>query len=267
MMGLLHRQELREHGFTIVKNVIPRVDLETFESACKHVFDNQLQLCGEEAGSTLFESMKCLYSVDYDRYARTASSLWRITECSDIFSSEKLREEIRSTLGTESLFHPGGMVVHVMATELKFKGGYFGFPAHQDYPSIGGSLDGIVVWIPIYDVDENRYPVEIIPGSHEQGMWKSEKVENSNAIMSELYSEEDFMAVCCKSGDAVLMSNFLVHRSSINGDSRLRLAVSNRYCNGEESTFIQRCYPTAYKRVVERLDDAEVEEIMQMRGE
>ena len=266
-MVLLHRQELREHGFTILKNVIQRFDLERFESACKNVFDAQLLVCGGDAGSTLFESMKSLYSVDYDRYAMTTSSLWRMTECSDIFSSMDLREEIRSALGTVSLFQPGGMVVHIMATELKFKGGYFGFPAHQDYPSIGGSLDGIVVWIPIYDVDENRYPVEIIPGSHKQGMWESEKVENSSAIMSELYSEEDFMAVCCESGDAVLMSNFLVHRSSTNGDSRLRLAVSNRYCNGGERTFIERCYPTAYKRVVERLDITEVEDILQMRGE
>ena len=186
-MVLLHRQELRERGFTILKNVIQRFDLERFESACKNVFDAQLLVCGGDAGGTLFESMKSLYSVDYDRYAMTTSSLWRMTECSDIFSSMDLREEIRSALGTVSLFQPGGMVVHIMATELKFKGGYFGFPAHQDYPSIGGSLDGIVVWIPIYDVDENRYPVEIIPGSHKQWMWESEKSDNSSAIMPELY--------------------------------------------------------------------------------
>lgn len=266
-MALLHRQELEQRGFTILENVIQRFDLEKFESACKNIFDAQLSVCGSDKGGTLFESMKSLYSVDYERYAMTISSLWRTTECSDIFSSMGLREGICSTLGTLSLFQPGGMVVHVMATELKFKGGYFGFPAHQDYPSVGGSLDGIVVWIPIYDVDENRYPVEIIPGSHKQGIWESEKVENSSAIIPHLYSEEDFIPVCCKSGDAVLMSNFLVHRSSTNGDSRLRLAVSNRYCNGEERTFIERCYPSAYKRVVDRLDTAEVEAILRMRRE
>ncbi|QTN30431.1 phytanoyl-CoA dioxygenase family protein [Rhodoferax sp. AJA081-3] len=37
---------------------------------------------------------------------------------------------------------------------------------HQDYWSVQGSLDGVVVWMPLVDVDKENFPLEVIPQSH-----------------------------------------------------------------------------------------------------
>ena len=60
------------------------------------------------------------------------------------------------------------------------------------------------------------------------------------------------MPAICEVGDVIFMSNFTVHRSSKKGDNRLRMACSTRYDNANEEAFIERCYPSAYIRSVER---------------
>jgi hypothetical protein len=49
------------------------------------------------------------------------------------------------------------------------------------------------------------------------------------------------------------MSVFTIHRSSLQGKlGNCRLAVSTRFDNGDEPTFVDRGYPTAYVRSVAR---------------
>ena len=141
----------------------------------------------------------------------------------------------------------------MQANSLKIPNGYFGLEAHQDFPSVQGSLDGFVVWVPLVDIDVNRYPLEVIPCSHKNGILPSS--ENSSAsweIKPECYQEADFVPAICEVGDVIFMSNFTVHRSSKKGDNRLRMACSTRYDNANEEAFIERCYPSAYIRSVER---------------
>lgn len=125
--------------------------------------------------------------------------------------------------------------------------------AYQDFPSVQGSLDGFVIWIPLVDIDENRFPLEVILGSHKNGILPS--FENNGSaweVKPECYEESDFIPAVCEVGDVVFMSNLTVHRSSQKGDDRLRLARSTRYDNTDEKSFIQRCYPSAYIRSVSR---------------
>ena len=116
-----------------------------------------------------------------------------------------------------------------------------------------GSLDGFVVWIPLVDVDANRYPLEVIPGSHRHGILPSiENPDSTWEILPDHYAERDFVPALCEVGDVIFMSNFTVHRSSTRGDDRLRLACSTRYDNADDPSFIERGYPTAYVRSVRR---------------
>ena len=52
-------------------------------------------------------------------------------------------------------------------------------PFHQDFRSMQGSLNSIVVWIPLLDVRDIDGPIEIILKSHKLGLLKS---KNQNGI-------------------------------------------------------------------------------------
>ncbi len=243
-----------ENGFYVAKSLVSKEVIdETIVSIKKH-FDNQLIYLNQEIPNDIYDSMKLLHKVDIERYKKTAGSLWRKMSLYNLLHHENIQNFVKENFGWNDIVIPGGQVVHIQADSLKIPNGYFGLVAHQDFPSVQGSLDGFVVWIPLVDIDVNRYPLEVIPRSHKNGVLPS--IENSSSsweIKPELYNEADFIPAVCEVGDVIFMSNFTVHRSSQKGDDRLRLACSTRYDNADEENFADRCYPSAYIRTVQRI--------------
>ena len=137
-------------------------------------------------------------------------------------------------------------VIHYMADRLKIPGGYHKTPPHQDWRSVQGSLDGITVWTPLFDVGLADYPLEVVPGSHLGGLLDS-SLELSNFKVGEsLYREADFRPLQVSAGDAVVFSGFLLHRTGERGGLDVRVALSFRFNNAAEPSFVDRNYPSPY---------------------
>jgi len=166
----------------------------------------------------------------------------------------RLFEFMREALGWEDVFLPGGDVVFIMAADLEIPGGYFGLDAHQDFPSVQGSLDALVAWIPLSDVDRRGYPIELVAGSHRRGLiTEVDETATGWNIRAEQLLQAKWQPIVVSAGDVVFMSVFTIHRSVLIADpGRLRIALSTRFDNAAEPTFIARAYPTAYKRQVHR---------------
>lgn len=138
-------------------------------------------------------------------------------------------------------------VLHVMSDVLKIPGGYHGTHSHQDWPSIQGSLDSITIWTPFMKT-KNNFPMEVIVGSHKHGLIDGKM---NGSVMEIHTNESDFLEIECDVDDIVFMSSFLIHKTGKGGNG-LRVASSIRFDNADESTFIERGYPCAQKRIVER---------------
>jgi ectoine hydroxylase-related dioxygenase (phytanoyl-CoA dioxygenase family) len=140
-----------------------------------------------------------------------------------------------------------------MSPDLQIPGGYYGLEPHQDWPALQGSLDTVVVWVPLVDIDAGMNPLEIIPGSNRRGLLKAAPAQNESVIDASAYKESEFLPLEVKAGDVAFISCFTVHRSSRTGRAgTVRLACSTRYENLEETTFAERGYPTASNRVIRR---------------
>lgn len=245
--------DYNRNGFFIFNNLLDVSQINIVNSQVKDVFSQKLkQLSLYEDYLTLHDSMKLLFNQDLDAYKSVVASLWRLVAVQDLLHDSSIINVLKNNFGFDNIFLPGGDVVHIMSSSLKIPDGYFGLNVHQDFPSIQGSLDGLVVWIPLVDVDRYMFPMEVIPGSHKYGIFPSDELESGWEVKPEYYNESDFVPVECEVGDVVFMSSFTIHRSSKTGDDRLRLACSTRFDNGVEKTFIERSYPTAYKRSVVR---------------
>lgn len=242
-----------ENGYCIAKGLLPKNKVIDTLQNIKLSYDYQLEFLGIDVPDTIEQSMIRLFNSDIDRYKKTSSTLWRKLSVYDLCHSVDIQNMIKTKFGWDDMIIPGGQVIHIQAETLRIPNGYFGLNAHQDFPSVQGSLDGLVTWIPLVDIDIQRYPLEIIPGSHKYGIFP---LYNNNdtgwEIKTEYYDESDFIPVECEAGDVIFMSNFLIHRSSSEGDDRVRIACSTRYDNAREKTFIERCYPSAYVRSVHR---------------
>lgn len=110
-----------------------------------------------------------------------------------------------------------------------------------------GSLDGVVLWIPLVDIDQDSYPVECVPGSHKLGLLDTVPHPATPMVSDERIRDEDYIPLLAKRGDLVVLSGFLVHRTGERGDDRVRVAMSLRYNNAAEPTYAAHGYPTPYK--------------------
>ena len=135
--------------------------------------------------------------------------------------------------------------IHIMSNDLKIPNGYHKTPPHQDWRSMQGSLDAIVVWVPLVDIDRSLGALEIIPGSHKLGLLPSEMSDGYGHI-EEPVTLPDALPVEVEVGDALFFSAFLVHQSGTSVVESIRWSCHFRYNNLREPTFIDRGFPHPY---------------------
>lgn len=253
-MSITPLEQFRSEGFYIARNLIAAEEVAAVREGLHKSFNDQLVWFGQAGQDSLFAAMCTLHDLDVERYRNLVGALWRKLEVYQLMQHERILGFLKEQFGWQDMFVPGGQVVHIMAEELKIPGGYFGLIPHQDFPSVQGSLDGVVVWMPLVDIDRDNYPLEVVPGSHLHGLLPAtESTDRTWEVDSTCYADKQYVPVEVGVGDVVFMSLFTVHRSSQRGSTgRLRLALSTRYDNAQEPTFIERCYPSAYVRSVHR---------------
>ncbi len=241
-------------GFYIARGLIDPDKVDETVQSLKHAYDSVLVAKGGVPGPTLEASMKQLHEIDIEGYKKVSGALWRKLAVFNLLHHPAISSFLHDAFSWSDIFVPGGQVVHIMSDALRIPGGYNGITPHQDWPSVHGSLDGTIVWLPLMDIDRNLYPLEVIPGSNQAGLLPlKQDTDKPWEIHPEFYNPEDFVPVEVNKGDVVFMTYFTIHRSGMHGiHDRVRLACSTRFDNGDEPTFIERGYPTAYVRSVNR---------------
>lgn len=127
----------------------------------------------------------------------------------------------------------------------------FLLPIHQDFPYIQGSLNGVTLWLPLFDTELEQGPPSWIKGSHKWGVLPVRE-ENSPgsgaksfsiANADEIAERHQFESASVKAGQALLFSTLLVHRSELNTTDRPRLNLQIRFDDALASESIERNYP------------------------
>ena len=117
-------------------------------------------------------------------------------------------------------------------------------PPHQDYSSMQGSINSVVIWVPLIDISKELGSISIIPKSHFNGLVFFKKEEGFGVISN--IKEDDFISFDVYKGDIILFSSFLIHKSGNNNKNNIRWSTHFRYNDLNDNSFIQRGYPHAY---------------------
>jgi len=118
---------------------------------------------------------------------------------------------------------------------------YWKVPAHQDWPSVQGSLNGVTCWCPLVDIPDELGPLEVIPGSHLCG-YLEHREEDGVPVLTECPSKR-FLRLPMQAGDVLFFSSFTIHRSGQNISERIRYSMHFRFDDIKEKSFINRKYP------------------------
>src|ERR1035438_8799321 len=112
-----------------------------------------------------------------------------------------------------------------------------------------GSVDGLTLWTPLLQMDATSSPLQLVPESHKRGLLPSTNTGHYE-VNADCYKEDEFISLIADPGDVVVMHCFTLHRSGRAEQDNLRAAISFRYCNMEEPSYVRRAYPNGYKRIV-----------------
>jgi hypothetical protein len=177
----------------------------------------------------------------------------RITPIHQLATSRVFIEIAKGLMETDLLISNGIMAVRIdQPNEDKFL-----FDWHQDYPFIQDSLDGVVFWMSLHDVDETNGWLRIIPGSHKRGLLPLRITDMDNTQGNRAHSmkiddlsvvdEMPHLNVPLKKGDALVFNTLLLHCSQPNRSDRARWTIQVRYGNFRHPTAIEKNWPGTQK--------------------
>jgi phytanoyl-CoA hydroxylase len=154
---------------------------------------------------------------------------------------------------------PGsGVSLYRAVLFTKSAGGGTLLPWHQDGGKMWG-IDrdpGMQIWIALDDAPLEAGCLEIIPGSHKNGL-----ATPLGGMVPQPIVEEKFTAgatteyLPARAGEAVLLHNYLWHRSGTTSTGRVRRALSFCYLSAETKCVRKRHAPREFMRLFRRERD------------
>src|SRR3954471_15457439 len=131
-MGSAYRRD----GYVVVPNAVP---LAVINAA-------------REVSRSLYEAR----ATSVAAFRAEARLLAKRVQIWEMFFASGIKRAARDS-GISSPIMQTAPVIHAMG----FDESYEGVRPHQDYPALQSSLNAITVWIPLHDVTEENYPVEV----------------------------------------------------------------------------------------------------------
>lgn len=245
------REEFLREGFVIARGLLDPAPLAALNAEMGELFAIQLRRLGlpVDPGSSreAFQANAArLLAVDVETYINTARMTQMVPTAHTIMNSQPILDLVRA-LGVAVPLLSTRLSNHIMSDVLRIPGGYHKSPPHQDWRSMQGSLDSVVLWVPTTPVTERSHPLEVVPRSHLLGLLDTAEHIMTPAVDDPRITEDQYRPLPMQPGDVVAFSSFLVHRTGETGDGQVRIAFSTRFNNAAEATYVEHGYPTPYK--------------------
>lgn len=238
---------LQEEGYIILRNFFPKEKINRVKESAQRVF--QIQFDKRKYTEGFKENMVRLFKEDEEVFINCGKTIQQgLIELYSLAIDDKLLYELRN-LGIAVPNLCTRPVLFFNHPDLAKSEVYYKTPLHQDWPSMQSSSDSLVVWIPLLDVDSENGSIIIYPKSHLLGDL-SDSVVGGFATISDLNKFDSFglqpVQPNVESGDIVIFSTFLAHKSGDISNDSIRWSCHFRYTNLLDKDFIERGFPNPY---------------------
>lgn len=198
----------------------------------------------------IYSNLQEIYLQDINYYfelVRMNGIFSEILEIKELFCNEKILEKLKN-LNIKNISVPITAQIHLFCDFAKnkdYRNGKFGLDTHQDWPQMRGSLNNVIFWIALNNIDENNCPLDIIPKSHLNGYILKDKLKD--------FSENEFETVKLSAGDSICFSSWLIHKTgTFKNNAKFRFAISLRYNDLDDNYFKKTKYYTSYNTIMNR---------------
>ncbi len=101
------------------------------------------------------------------------------------------------------------------------------------------------IWVALHDVSAGMGRLQLLPGSHKQGVRKVLQAEGVGGVQCEIFPEENQWHVSdVGQGDVILFHACCVHRAEPNtSENAVRVSVDTRFCDYGAPVFVSNLEP------------------------
>ena len=258
------RAKFDEYGYVVVRGVLdPEEDLQPvideynqvldglakewvatgeLSSEYAHLpFDERLVAIVSETGDKVYDHFRIFFNPPS---ATTADSPLHVgPSMFGLLTNPKLLDVIENFIGSEILLNPVN-VVRIKVPEQKLpkdQDYHIGMTAawwHQDQGVFAddiSEIDMLTVWLSLYDVTKESACLQVIPGSHRQGLSvHCSSGDPTKVGIPELLLGNVRHLIELKAGDVHFHHRRIQHGSLRNLSNRLRFSFDLRYQSGEQ---------------------------------
>lgn len=235
---------LKEAGYLIIKNFFSKERINKIYTDAKRIFENQFQCKNYILGDENFEkNLFSLFRDDITCFINCGKQVQHLVSLHRLGVHGKLVRKLKD-LGLEFPNISTRPTVFFNSKHLATKDIYHTIPPHQDIYSTQGSVNSVVVWLPLINVTKELGALQIIPRSHTNGILANYAEEGFGLVDG--CKDADFLDVELDVGDILIFSTYLVHRSGNNITDSVRWSAHFRYNDLNDEDFITRKYPNPY---------------------
>lgn len=238
--------KIKSKGYFLIKNFFSKQKIDLIKSEIKRVFilslkHNIHKTIGNISTDKVIEK---LYNLNEESFWGCTKVLQMMPEIYNISSDPKIIALLKG-LGLKSPKISYTPLVMFNAPHLL--GDKYVTKPHQDWRSMQGSLDSMVLWTPLQDVYEGFGNIDFIPGSHLNGLYKTRENSWFREIDDSKIKEQKYKTIKISKGDLLVFSSFLVHKTGVNKEKKIRWSLQFRYNNSDEESYVKRDFFSPYQ--------------------
>lgn len=232
-----------ENGFVILRNLFSIKELNGVLQDLKRIFETGFNTKDEDFDKFLISS----YSNDLSMWRACASRMWDSLQVNHLYSSTNVQVAVSKLKLSVPVFSTRPEVRIDMPNDNLYRQ-----EDHQDFPYGQSSLNSVTMWTPLQDVSRINGTIQVIPGSHLEGLKETEVLLNPRRFkIKEEFSNDKFIDIEIPFGYTVIFSQFLVHRSGNNTSHRPRLSFQGRFADFSDKHFNSKKYLSPNKENIE----------------
>tara|TARA_B110000037_G_scaffold222214_1_gene296144 strand:+ start:3056 stop:3892 length:837 start_codon:yes stop_codon:yes gene_type:complete len=244
--------KLLEDGLILIRSFFDKKEIELILHDAKNIFKNQFKEVGLLDPNNWNVSQKefneCLYQLfkqDRNRFINCGKQIQHLISLHRLGVNKRLIE-LLNELGLENPNICTRPVLFFNHPKLATDAIYNKVEPHQDWKSMQGSINSLVIWTPLVDMNEELGSVKFLSKSHKKGL-VTDRIKNGFGIVNLNEKEEELMtSFNMKVGDIVIFSSLLIHESGDNVTDSPRWSCHFRFNDLSDSSFIKRSYPNPY---------------------
>ena len=242
-----------KNGYMILRDFFSTEEINNILKDAKNVFLKQFinkkyikKTNLEDLPDSVFNNlMYRLFNEDIECLSNCGKQVQHLISLHRLSTSHKITE-LLTHYGLKTPVISTRPVLFFNHPKLAKKKVFYKVAAHQDWRSMQGSLNSLVIWIPLMDIDKNLGALEILPGSHLKGLRTKEIESGFGMVELDDKEKQQLKSVDVKQGDVLIFSSLLIHQSGENITKEPRWSCHFRYNDLDDTSFLERKYPHAY---------------------